>query len=174
MILQHVPIPTEEFVCTRGCCTRMFVPLTLAYARTIHKFQGMSAGPVDKGKIKNMYDVIVCDPDEKSFEGSALGLLYTAVSRATTLGDDDGLHSAIYFSGQSMRPDRIRNLTKKTDSDDEFEKAIKRRYWINYITARKRRSEKRTKRIMKRSSDLLQWAATTTYSYDNLYDRLRL
>ena len=69
----------------------MFVPLTLAYARTIHKFQGMSAGPVDEGKIKNMYDVIVCDPDEKSFQGTVLGLLYTATSRATTLGDDNGL-----------------------------------------------------------------------------------
>ena len=151
----------------------MFVPLTLAYARTIHKFQGMSAGPVDHGKIKNMYDVIVCDPDEKSFEGTALGLLYTATSRATTLGSDNGLDSAIYFTGQSMRPDRIRNLTKKTDSNEEFEKAIKRRYWVNYITARKRRSEKKTKRIMEKAPELLQWAESTTYSYDQLYDRLR-
>ena len=71
-----------------------------------------------------------------------------------------------------MRPDRIHNLTKKSDSNEEFEKAIKRRYWINYIAARKRRSEKRTKCIMEKAPELLQWAASTTYSYDQLYDRL--
>ena len=132
----------------------------------------MSAGPVDEGKIKKMYDIITCNPDEKSFEGTALGLLYTATSRATTLGDDNGLDSAIYFTGQSMRPDRIRNLTRKIDSNKEFKKAIKRRYWVNYIAARNRRSEKRMKRIMEKAPELLQWAASTTYSYNQLYDRL--
>ena len=63
----------------------------------------LSAGPVDAGKIPNMYKCIVCDPDEKSFESSALGLLYTAVSRGTTLGDSDGMNSAVYFTGSSFK-----------------------------------------------------------------------
>ena len=82
--MQAVPIPVSMYRCSNGCCVRRFVPLDVAYARTIHKFQGLSAGPVDEGKVPNMYDCIVCDPDEKKFEGSALGLLYTAVLRATT------------------------------------------------------------------------------------------
>ena len=167
-----MPIPTEDFVCTRGCCTRSFVPLTIAYARTIHKFQGMSAGPVDPGKIKNMYDVIVCDPDDKEFEGTALGLLYTGVSRATTLGDNEGRGSAIYFTGSSLREDRIRNLTMKKDGKKEFEMAKKRRYWVNYISARAQRFKAHVKEIMTKKELLLRWATTQTYSYDELYNRI--
>ena len=49
-----------------------------------------------------MFDVIVCNPDESKYEGKFLGLFYTAVSRATTLGDDDGLNSALYFTGATV------------------------------------------------------------------------
>ena len=48
----------------------------------------------------------------KKIEGTSLGLFYTATTRATTLGDDDGLNSAIYFSGTRFREERIRGLTK--------------------------------------------------------------
>ena len=61
-----------------------------------------------------MFVRIICDPDEKHYEGVAIGLLYTAVSRATTLGDDDGLNSAIYFTGTAFKRSRIANLNKKT------------------------------------------------------------
>ena len=98
-----LPVPPEQFICTSGCCTRLFLPLAVSYARTIHKFQGLTAGPVDKGKIPNMFDLLVVDPDEKQCEGSALGLLYTAVSRATTLGEDSSLGSAIYFAGGAFK-----------------------------------------------------------------------
>ena len=84
----------------------------MSYARTIHKFQGLTAGPVNEGKIPNMYQCIICDPDEKKIEGTSLGLFYTATSRATTLGDDDGMNSAIYFSGNQFKEERIRGLTK--------------------------------------------------------------
>ena len=62
--LQFVPIPSSKFGYKSSCFSRTYIPLSLAYARTIHKFQGLSAGPVDEGKIPNMFDVIVCDPDE--------------------------------------------------------------------------------------------------------------
>ena len=93
-----------------------YVPLEVLYARTIHKLQVLTAGPVDEGKIPNMYQCIVCDPDEK-FEGTSLGLFYTATPRATRLGDDDGLNSAIYFSGSQVREERIRGLTKFKNSE---------------------------------------------------------
>jgi len=122
-----VPVPLVTFDCKNKsrCCRRVFMPLTLAYARTIHKFQGLTAGPVDEGKIPNMHNVIVCDPDEKHFEGTAIGLLYTAVSRATTLSDDDGLNSAIYFDGNCFKANRIRNLIIKENGGGEFEGAKK-------------------------------------------------
>ena len=132
----------------------------------------MSAGPVDPGKIKNMYDVIVCDLDDKEFEGTALGLLYTGVSRATTLGDNEGRGSAIYFTGSSLREDRIRNLTMKKDGKKEFDMAMKRRYWVNYISARAHRFKSQVKRIMEKKEMLIQWATTETCSYDALYHRI--
>ena len=101
------------FVFCRHCS---YVPLEVSYAWTIHKFQGLTAGPVDEGKIPNMYQCIVCDPDKK-FKGTFLGLFYTATSRATSLGNDDGLNSAIYFSGSQVREERIRGLTKFKNSE---------------------------------------------------------
>ncbi len=63
---KHVPIPTASYRCDKNCCLCTYVPLEVSYARTIHKFQGLTAGPVDEGKIPNMYQCIVCDPDEKN------------------------------------------------------------------------------------------------------------
>ena len=133
-LIQFVPIPPCEFCCTRGhdCCRRRYVPLGLAYARTIHKFQGLSAGPVDEGKIKNMYDVIVCDPDERQHEGKQTGLFYTALSRATTLGDSTGRGSAIYFVGDAFNRDRVKLLTRRSNMF-EFENVMNRRTWVAYL-----------------------------------------
>ena len=125
-IFQFVPIPITTYRCEHNCCTRTFVPLEVAYARTIHKFQGLSAGPVDKDKVPNLYQCIICDPDEKKFEGTgALGLLYTAVSRGTTLGDTNGLNSAIYFDGKDFRRERIQRLAYCKDSNQLFKMATK-------------------------------------------------
>jgi hypothetical protein len=67
-----------------------------------------------------MFDVLIVDPDEKQFKATSLGLLYTAVSRATTLGDSDGLNSAIYFQGTAMKESMIQNLNCKQGTTDEF------------------------------------------------------
>lgn len=121
--------------------------MTLAYARTIHKFQGLSAGPVDKGKIPNPFRYIICDPDEKKYEANALGLLYTAVSRATTLGDEDGLNSAIYFTGEHFTSSRIRRLPYKKDSNDKYEPAKARDRWTNLLRIKSAETHKTIKAI---------------------------
>jgi hypothetical protein len=51
--------------------------LLLAYAKTIHKFQGLQAGPTGEGKANNFYDRIICDPGARDFESKNPGLLYT-------------------------------------------------------------------------------------------------
>ena len=119
-----------------------------------------------------MCDVIVCDPDEKSFEGTNLGLLYTGVSRATTLGDADGLHSAIYFDGLSFRGDRIRNLICKTNSTELFEMAKKRRRWVRHLAENHRKSIPVIADVMQNAESIFQWASTKKYTTKQLYARI--
>ena len=144
------------------------MPLCLAYARTIHKFQGLTAGPVDEGKIKNMFDVIVCDPDDGKFENSALGLLYTAVSRATTLGDEDGMNSAIYFIGDHMTEARIRRIGRCKDSRNEFVRVGERRKWVNYLS----RGETKNKFSKRKKQEIVEWAQSKKITYKTLADRI--
>lgn len=118
----HVPIPNVTVSCDRpsNCCKRTFVPLVLSFARTIHRFQGLSVGPTSGNQIPNMYQCIVCHPGTRKREGNCPGLLYTAVSRATTLGNDDALNSAIYFVKNTITDDRIRRLTHQQNGKSNF------------------------------------------------------
>ena len=149
------------------------MPLELAYARTIHKFQGLSAGPVDPGKIPNPYLCIICDPDEKKYEGKALGLLCTAVSRATTLGDKMGLHSAIYFTGEHFNESRIRRLTHCKDSNKMFVSAAKRNQWVAYLQDKEILCKRRIQKIIARKRTILKVYKTSRFTYDQLYARLK-
>jgi hypothetical protein len=119
--------------CKFQCCKRTFLPLELAFARTLHRFQGLSAGPVDEGKIPNMFGVIVCDPDIRAVEGRATSFFYTMLSRATTLGDENGLNSAIYFTGPHLTKERIQNLTLKTNSNQTLQNVKRRTEWVHHL-----------------------------------------
>lgn len=146
------------------------MPLDLAFARTIHRFQGLTAGPVDEGKIENMYQYIVCDPDTKQSEVRNTGMLYTAASRATTFGDADGKHSAIYFIGDSMTYDRIKNVTK-SDKGKELVNVTKRRDWVRSLDAAsfelKVKAEEQEEYLQ-----VLHWAETAKIPYEDLYNRI--
>ena len=137
------------------------MPLDLAFARTIHRFQGLSAGPVDEGKIPNMYECIICDPDVKASEVRCTGLLYTAVSRATTLGDDDGLNSAIYFTGNNITKERIQNVTKKSNKDEEYINVIRRRKWVQHLKdhtiPNENQTTKQIRKIFKWTKSSITW-----------------
>lgn len=146
------------------------MPLDLAFARTIHRFQGLSAGPVDEGKIPNMYECIICDPDVKASEVRATGLFYTALSRATTLGDDDGLNSAIYFTGNNITKDRIQNVTKKANKNEEYINVIKRRQWMTYLS---QNTVKFTKATTRNMNNVFQWTKSQIM-YPDLHKRIRM
>ena len=154
--------------CAFNCCTRIFIPLELSFARTIHKFQGLQAGPVDAGKLPNMFNRIVCDPDVKGAEGRATGLFYTAISRATTLGDRNGLHSAIYFTGPNLTRDRIKNLTMKADTSRQFENVKRRRAWVDILETNTVSPDTLSYQLVE---DTFRWIMNTTVSYDTLYNR---
>jgi hypothetical protein len=149
------------------------VPLDLAFARTIHEFQGLSAGPVDPGKIPNMYDCIICDPDKKLSEVRATGLFYTALSRATTFGDSEGLNSAIYFMGENIDEDRIKNVTRAQRTNKEFKNVQLRRSWVAKLDAAAAKT-KTMKTDTKRAKDLIHWSMTKRYTYEELYNRIEL
>jgi hypothetical protein len=132
---KDIPIPLIDTRCeTMKCpCYRTHVPLTLAWASTVHKFQGQSAGPVDEGKIPNTCDVVICDPHDKKAETTALGLFYTILSRATTLGNTEGLGSAVYFIGPSLNQERVTNIGQLKNSLDFSKPFQKRHAWVNHL-----------------------------------------
>jgi len=119
------------------------VPLTMAFARSIHKFQGLSAGPTDAGQLPNMYKYLVVDPDEKKFEGTWPGLLYTIVSRATTLGDENGFGSALYFDASDMdslpiNRYRFKNLLYQEQKKVlQYKRIVKRQKWVDRLHCNK-------------------------------------
>ena len=151
-----VPIPPVTVPCTKGCCEAHFIPLVLAFARTIHTFQGMEAGP--SKEIKR----IVVDVGKAAFEALNPGVLYTALSRASTLGTTpEG--SAIYFSGP-LTKDRLMNVKYKRTFNTRkqvYEKVQMRTKWIEYLNQRKQY----TAIISEAEKESLrQWVMKTTIS----------
>ena len=115
-----------------------------------------------------MFDVIVCDPDDSKHEGKFLGLFYAAVSRATSLGDDDGLNSALYFAGDSVKQDRIRSIGKKIHSQDDFLNVRRRSIWVQHLRDHLYRSPLTKSQKM----NLFTWAESASISYNELFDRI--
>ena len=163
----HVPIPVCEQKCKWHCCTRHYVPLDLCFARTIHKYQGLGAGPPEKGKLPHAYECIVCDPGDRKAERTNVGLFYTALSRATTLGDDDGLNSAIYFDGNDLTEDRIMNLTRCKSRDQEYVQVTKRRTWVAHLESNVNGAPDKPHRSWKKVFDFFK----RPVAYDDLYNR---
>lgn len=81
-----VPIAPIKVPCKNTfCCCRTYIPLKLAFAQTIHTFQGQNAGPVGVGQTPNAIQKLICEPGTRRFEGNCVGLFYTLLSRAQHL-----------------------------------------------------------------------------------------
>ena len=156
----HVPIPMNRTLCNHGCCSRVRCPLVMAWAITLHRFQGQSAGPVDPGKIPNPYQCIVFDPHDSTAEHKALGLFYTGLSRATTLGGKTGIDSALFFDGKDATESRMQYLGQKVDSSDFYDTYEDRKSWINYLEGRVCTCNL----TLAQRDSLLQWVALASYS----------
>ena len=91
------------------------MPLVLAWAQTIHKFQGLQAG---RSKTE-MTHVLIIDPGNLPFELRCPGILYTAFSRGVDIGDltDRNYTSSIYFWTSNMCTDRVKRVKTKKDGD---------------------------------------------------------
>jgi PIF1-like helicase len=163
---RSVPIIPIDVRCDKGgCCIRTYMPLALAYGKTAHTFQGQSVGPVPAGRPENPIKKIVVDPGKREFEGKNVGLFYTLLSRATTIGDrNNKLSSAIYFDGQNFSRRRIENLTMKTNKE-MYKMAILRKNWVRYLRANEVPKGQWTKDEME---DLFTWAQNTTFDANAL------
>lgn len=167
----YIPIPTIQIPCIHDCCEATFVPLCLSFGRTIHTFQGMEAGT---GKPIKM---IVVDVGSTGFEGKNPGTLYTAISRASTIGNGNPLNSALYFSGELERSrlkDVIHKRTKgnsKSNTTRVLYDAIKlRNKWIDHLH---KHLPTESTISSNEKHELKLWAESTTYSQRELYDILR-
>jgi hypothetical protein len=129
----YVPIVPETIGCNHNCCRMTQIPLRLAFAKTIHTFQGANVGPMPAGSPQNMIQSIVVDPGNRGFEGNNPGLFYTLASRATTLGNQsDNLSPALFFTGKNMNPERITNITTGCNGK-KYTKILKREQWVRYL-----------------------------------------
>ena len=129
-----VPIAPINVPCKNvHCCCRTYIPLRLAFAQTIHTFQGQNAGPVEVGQAPNAIQKLVCEPGTRRFEGNCVGLFYTILSRVTTFGNpDDKFSSAIYFTGTNMNTDRVLNITQN-EKGQMYVMAERRKLFVIYL-----------------------------------------
>ena len=104
---------------------------------TIHKFQGFEAGQTDDDHINHL--IVNCGSEAD--EHRCPGLLYVATSRAKTIGDKNIMfptNSSLYWMGDGMSTDRVRNLGKKFDKNINgfvpSKAVLECREWVTYIT----------------------------------------
>jgi hypothetical protein len=156
-----IPIIPCTVRCRKNCCSRTYIPLSLAFGKTGHTFQGTTVGPVPIGHPKNAIQKIIVDPGTRAFEGVNVGLLYQLLGRPTTIGTkEDKFSSAIYFTGPNFNRERITNLTKDAKGKT-FKKAWLRLKWVNFLKENKIDISRWDQNNL---SELFQWANNTKVS----------
>ena len=149
-----IPIPSIEMNCSNYCCQFMFVPLSLAYSKTGHTFQGQTCGP------GHPIPCIIVQPGTIKMERTCPGLLYMFLSRATTIGTpEDRSTSAIFFFTNELTKKRIQNLTT-TMSGEICKKIARRSKWVQLLN----KNKLKIKISKKQKEDLISWAKGTTVS----------
>ena len=151
-----VPIPPVEIQCQSHCCSVKFVPLSLAYAKTGHTFQGQSAGP------GHSIPCIIIQPGSSKMEKLCPGLLYMFLSRGTTIGSPNcRARSSIFFISDELTKDRIKNLTT-TKTGEQCIKIARRTKWVNFL-------EKNNLPVtisVDKKQELINWANETVITQD--------
>ena len=142
-----------EINCQKQCCKKIYCPLQLSYARTIHTFQGSQAGVDKTGVNPNPVDRIILDVGSKLQEGTSPGLFYSGLSRATNLESFKGANdSAIYFTGGNITIDRVLNLGVKNNGETNYYVGLRSK-WIELLE----KGNMVVKDTIETSSDLHEW-----------------
>ena len=150
---KHVPIPMCIVKCKHNCCAVKCCPLILAWASTIHRFQGFEAGPGPNDTVKHL----LVDPGPGTFEHLALGILYVALGRAKTIGNfqDEGTNysSSLYWIGSNMCRNRVKQIGMKKDNTKGVA-LLQREKWVDFLKKQKKitdnvYNEEKVKSMMK-------------------------
>lgn len=124
--------------CKKNCCEVTFLPLTLAFALTIHKFQGWETSWEDNSPV--FY--LLVDIGSTLDEIRSPGICYAALSRPHTVGDltkSPNKKSALYLIGNDICFDRIKNIgLMKNGEQTSFIKS--RQLWVNFLNEQKEKT----------------------------------
>ena len=150
-----IPIPPIEMKCQKRCCSFKFIPLSLAYAKTGHTFQGQNVGP------SHSIPCIIVHPGPKQMEQCCPGLLYMFASRPTTIGTpEDRTKSGLFFCSNDMNIERLSNLTT-TKEGKLCVKIANRNKWITFL--RSNLNPVNISEIQKK--ELIQWVKQTRVTH---------
>lgn len=142
------------------CCERQLIPLRLAFALTVHRCQGLSAGTTKEGQPPNAIQRIVLDVGQRGFEALCPGTAYTGFSRATTLGGSNVMESALFFIGENLNPSRLMNMSQYTKQNKTLLRIRRRNNWVSLLT-----SNKHSYSVSQRQIDsIFAWANTNRMS----------
>jgi hypothetical protein len=164
-----LPITPITSHCRKWCCQRKYIPLQLCYAKTIHTFQGQSAGPVAPNQQPNAVQRIVINIGSRKFEGQNPGLTYTALSRATSLGNpNDVTTSSLFFEGIDITPERFINIATSNISHKLYKSVHLRNIWVQKLKKNRRANTFTKEQIC----DIFLWAQTyqpTTFQIETFF-----
>ena len=104
----------------------------MAWATTLHKFQGFEAG---QGK-DDIVNHLIIDPGNLKFKMRTPGSLYKALSRGKTFGDfgngSENYNSSVYWTGADMCLHRIIKIGKKHNGEISV-KLENRTKWVAHL-----------------------------------------
>ena len=151
---KQVPICVTTKVCDNNCCILQYIPLSIAFGKTLHTFQGQE---IIKHSIQ---DVMVFECETLIIESKYPGWLYTGISRVDSIGNGDIELLSLYFIPTNARENRFINVRTKQHSVDNYKRVDERDAWISYLDSCKKTvtfsvSEKQT---------LMDWANSVEIS----------
>ena len=167
----HVPIIPITRKCEYKCCERCQIPLTIAWAETIHTCQVMNIGFTKEVKLPNAAVRAIIDFGNRSMEARCPGLTYCGISRGTTIGKvgeslsipPKSLDSAIYFRAGTF-PENIQDLTISLNTMEEYKKVIARNNWVEYLKTR----ETNITYTEKEAEMIINWMKNTTIKVNDM------
>lgn len=125
--------------CKKHCCEVTYLPLTLAFALTLHKFQGWETN----WKNDSPVFYLLVDIGSTLDEIRAPGTCYAALSRPHTIGDitaSPNKNSALYLIGNDVCFNRIKNIgLTKNGEQTSFIKS--RELWVNFLNEQKEKTD---------------------------------
>ena len=118
--------------CPKKCCNARYCPLVLAWATTVHKFQGFEAGFDEDDNV----NYIIADINTLDWEKSHPGTAYVVASRAKTIGKvtadiEHPTKSNLFFTG-TMGTRRFTRCRYK-DNGEVCLAVQKRDLWIQHL-----------------------------------------